>query len=298
MANILKRKAVNSALKKISDPGLTMRSTPAGRAVASAIGKVGQGKLIATRSAIGNIFNANPKYSEALWKKSVQFNRLMNQDIPKEKVNDNYDAEFERLYKAVVDTFTEAGREDLAREFQLTVPKYNSVAHPIDFIATLVKGASSKEAKAGQRDQYKMLRIFKPLMKRILNEKGKASPDDIETLTQLFYNEVVAKNGGTYEPMDFESMRPAEMYHVDESVVKSVTVFIKDLADRKESGEVLPKFLDTIASEGIKVKETLKETAKEEVNKEVGAAVVDNSKMLMIGGVVVLLVLGFVLFKK
>lgn len=257
------------------------------------VGKVNNSELLKTRAAIGAIF-AGTKFHD-VWKRSAAYNSLMNQDIPTNKVNQNFDAEFSRLHKAVIDTFKEGGNEKAAREFALTVPVYTQAVHPVDFIATLVKGASSPIAKKGQADQYAVLHPFKKLMQMILTNKGIAAPNAMPELTQLFYNTVVAKKGGNYEPANFDDMTPAEQYHVDDSVVKAVTVFIKDLADRKESGEQLPKVLDTIASEGIKVKQTLKDTATEEVNKEVGASIMGNSKYIIAA---VVIVLAFFLLRK
>lgn len=252
-------------------------------------------KLKMVRDAIGNLFSGSGLFTE--WKDSVKANLLMNDDIASEKFG-TYNDEFARLHKAVQDAFRLSGRPDLADSFGTTVPQFNQGLHPIDFIATLLKGASNPLSKAAAGNVYAILEPFKTMMQDALTSKGVAAPSDMDTLTQIFYNTFVAKPGSENEVMNFDTMNPGTMYHVDEAVVNSVVTFVKTLADKKTNGEQLSSIQDKIANIGLKVQSGLTQAATDEVNKKVGEKVTTNSKTILIIAVIAIAIIGYALLKK
>lgn len=253
------------------------KGTPAG--ISEPFKKGSSKKLLLVRDAIGTLFQDAKIFQE--WKDSVKANRLMNDDIVKEKFG-SYDEEFAQLHKAVQDAFRLAGRPDLADSFGVTVPRYNSNLHPIDYIATLLKGASNPVSVAVQNDQYKVLEPFKSMMQESLINKGVAAPNEMAALTQVFYNTFVAKPGTENEVMNFDEIHPSTMYHADEAVVNGVLSFVKTLADKKKNGETLSPVQDKIANIGLKVEAGVVKGATDEVNKAVGEKITSNSKTILI----------------
>lgn len=66
-------------------------------------------------------------------------NRMWHADIPKNKIGSDYSEEWRRLWQAVVDSFTNMGRPDLATWFTMNVPIYTTTVHPIDVIDQLLR---------------------------------------------------------------------------------------------------------------------------------------------------------------
>lgn len=252
-------------------------------------------RLKIVRDAIGNLFADSKIFTE--WKDAVKANQLMNDDIASEKFG-SYNDEFARLHKAVQDAFRLAGREDLADSFGTTVPQYNVGLHPIDFIATLLKGASNPLSKQAANNEYSVLEPFKSMMQDALISKGVAAPNDMSTLTQLFYNTFVARPGSENEVMNFDTMNPAIMYHADEAVISGVVAFVKNLAEKKKTGAQLSPIQDKIANIGLKVEDGLTKTATAEVNKTIGETVTTNAKTISIVAAIVILIVLYFIFKK
>lgn len=252
-------------------------------------------RLKIVRDAIGNLFADSKIFTE--WKDAVKANQLMNDDIAIEKFG-SYNDEFARLHKAVQDAFRLAGRPDLADSFGTTVPQYNVGLHPIDFIATLLKGASNPLSQEAADNEYKVLNPFKSMMQEVLVEKGIAAPNNMNSLSKLFYNTFVAKPGSENEVMNFDTMNPAMMYHADEAVVSGIVSFVKNLTERKKTGAQLSPIQDKIASVGLKVEAGLTKTATEEVNKTIGETVTTNAKTISIVAAIVILIVLYFMFRK
>lgn len=258
-------------------------------------GKLRWDELMKIRYAIGEMFKASKLWDE--WTHSIRENGLGNTTVLREKFG-SYDPEWKRLYTAVIDTFKHAGRNELATEFARTVASYTSDRHPIDYIATLLKGSSHPVSVAAQANQYLILEPFRNLMNETLQSKGIHPPSDIADLTQLFYNTFVAKTGSGVEPMNFDTMLPGDVYHADEAVLNAVVTYVKTLIDKKQSGQTLPKVQDRIATAGISVQNKLTDEAKKEVEARVGETVVGNTKTILIVIAAVVVVVLFIAFKK
>src|SRR5690349_9870931 len=224
--------------------------------------KVTASRLKQVRQTIGNLF-ADCKLSGE-WLDSVKANQLMDSDIVNEKFG-NYDAEFSRLYSAVKDTFRLAGRPDLADQFSITVPVFTSNQHPMDFIATLLKGASNPVSLASQNNQYALLAPFKSLMQEVLVSKGIAAPHDMPTLTEIFYNTFIGGTGDATPKMSFDTMSPSTRYSADQALVDAVVGYVKAMADKKKAGETLSTIQDKIANVGLKVESGLTKAATSQV---------------------------------
>lgn len=257
--------------------------------------KTTAGELKKYRDVIGTLFN-DAKVFDA-WVDAVKINRLMNDSIVTEKFG-TYDEEFGQLHKAVQDAFRMAGRPDLADSFGTTVAKYTSSYHPVDFIATLLKGASNPVSVQATANQYAMVEPFRTVMADALTSRGVAAPSDIATLTQLFYNTFIAKEGSENAPMNFETMPPDQTYHADAAIVDAVVAYAQNLQNQKASGKQLSKIQDKIATAAEKVKQSLTATATAEVNKEIGGTITRNSKTIMIVAGVLLVVILYFAFKK
>lgn len=258
------------------------------------VGKVSAKDLVIVRGVIGDIFLGNGLNDE--YKTAIASNNLLNEDIAAEKFGKGaYDAEFKRLHKAVQDAFKNAGRNDLADQFGITVPVYTSAFHPVDFIATLLKGPNNKITKASTESEYGVLNPFKKVMQDTLIAKGIAAPNDIDVLTQLFYNTFVAKEEGN-EPLNFDTITPGDMYHADDAVIAATIAYIKTLADKKQAGEVLPVYQDKIATAGLQIQNELTNVATKEVENKIGAVVLD--KGMLIGLAVLAVIVIFFFVKK
>lgn len=257
--------------------------------------KVSSTRLKQVRQTIGNLF-ADCKLSEE-WLDSVKANQLMDSNIVNEKFG-NYDAEFSRLHKTVQDTFRLAGRPDLADQFSITVPVFTSNQHPMDFIATLLKGASNPVSLASQNNQYAVLEPFKSLMQDVLISKGIAAPNDMATLTEIFYNTFIGGTNDATPKMSFDTMSPSTRYSADQALVDAVVGYVKDMANKKKAGEQLSTIQDKIANVGLKVESGLTKAATTQVNQEVGGVVVKQSKWIALGIGVVIIVLIYFMVKK
>lgn len=257
--------------------------------------KYSSNELVKFRNAIGELFKNNGLYNQ--WIDAVKNNRLMNDDLLSEQFTP-YDNEFARLHKSVQDAFTLSGRQDLADQFGTTVSVYTANRHPIDFIAALLKGASAPVVRQAQSNQYTVLMPFVPLMKEALNNKGLAAPNGLPELTQLFYNTFVTQAPGTNNKvMNFDGMTAQQLYHVDQSIVDAVAGYVKDLADRKKSGESLSKIQDMIANAGLKVEQGLTNAATTQAEQKIGEGVLQNSKTILIVVAVVVIALLYFMFK-
>lgn len=254
--------------------------------------KISNGELMKTRNKIFSIFAGMGLTPETgALGDAVKSNHMASNDIASNKIGrvNAYDEEFKRLYKMVVDTFNNAGRPDLAKEFSMSVGPFTSDKHPVDFIATLVKGAGSKIAVKIQEKKYDILFPFAQTMKDSLTAKGISAPSNIEDLTQLFYNNFVAVNSPynfeRFEQMDFLNMKPG--HNLDEAVTGAVIAYIKGLQEQKNEGKTLPKVLDKIATTANKVQDELTVQAKAEVSKEVGTKILDNWKVIAVVAVII-----------
>lgn len=248
-------------------------------------GKVNWKSLLQFRDKVGRLFKEAGLFKA--WREAIIVNNLTKNDMVSQQFT-SYDPEWRRMHKAVADTFRIAGRDTVADQFQATVPVYTSEKHPIDFLGTLLKGASV--SSTGDRT-YAILSPFKAVFKEVLQTKGIHAPDNMEDLSQLMYNNIVAKET---ERMNFDTMEPGYKYHADEAVTEALVAYVKNLADRKAAGDTtLSKIQDKIATAGIEVQNKLTKTATTEVNKKVGESVIGNVKTI---GIVVLLVLILIIY--
>lgn len=256
-------------------------------------------QLMSWFKAAGGVYSKPLSDGKTPIEKAIILNKLTHADVANQKVASNYDAEWARLHKAVKDAFTLAGRSDLANQFELNVPKWTAAKHEGgDYVATLLKGASSGPAVAGQNDRFAILKPFRGLMEDALTVKGVKSPPDIGDLTQLFYNNYVAGKDAATPVIAFDEMPPSMVYHVDESIVNAVVAYFKSLADRKKSGETLPKTLDRLAEGTLKVEASLTDKVKEGVAGEIGKGIMNNSTVIIIAVVVALILIVWLIAKK
>lgn len=252
-------------------------------------GKVSWVPLLKFRDKVGRLFKEAGLFKA--WREAIIVNSLTKNDMVSQQFT-SYDAEWRRMHKAVADTFRIAGRDAVADQFVSTVPTYTSENHPIDFIGTLLKGAS--QSTAGDKT-YAILTPFKQVFKDVLQSKGIHAPDNMEDLSQLMYNNIVAKEE---ERMNFDTMQPGYKYHADEAVTDALVAYVKNLADRKASGDTtLSKIQDKIASAGIAVQDSLTKTATAEVNKKVGESVIGNAKTISIIAVILLILIIYLIAK-
>lgn len=252
-------------------------------------GKVNWSPLLKFRDKVGRLFKEAGIFKA--WREAIIVNNLTKNDIPAEQFT-SYDDEWRRMHKAVADTFRIAGRDAVADQFTSTVPVYTSETHPIDFLGTLLKGAAQSTAS---EKTYSILTPFKQTFKEVLESKGIHAPDNMEDLSQLMYNNVVAKEE---EKMNFDTMQPGYKYHADEAITDALVAYVKNLADRKASGDTtLSKVQDKIATAGIQVQEALTKTATDEVNKTVGESVTGNYQTIIIVAVIILIVIIYLIVK-
>ncbi len=258
-------------------------------------GKLTAGDFNKIRGVVGKLFTDAGLRDE--WLQAVKANEIGNSKVVSEKLG-TYDPEFKRLHVAIQDTFSNAGRPELASEFAQTVPTYTSNAHPVDYIATLLKGASHPLATAATDNQYKALEPLKPMMADALTSQGIAAPGSISDLSQLFYNKFIAKEQGV-EALNFDTMQAGDQYHADEAVTNAIVTYVKTLADRKAAGDTtLSKLQDKIATAGLNVQSKLTEGVKAEVNRDIGATITGNTRTIMIVAAVGVAVLLFLAARK
>lgn len=261
-------------------------------------GKTTDAVLIRNRDKIFDMFKTagfgpgNPGFEKA-----VNDNGMTHSKIPNQKVNGDYSEEWRRLWQMVVDTFVNIGRKDLADNFAVTVPVYTTTVHPVDYIATLLKGAGSKPSVQAAESKYAVLLPFKGIMTDALTSKGVAAPSNLEDLIQVFYNNFIAGKMADYDAINFDTLEASHAYHLDEALVEAVITYVKNLADRKASGEVLPKTLDKIATGTQQVQEKLEKAAVTEVKKEIGDVIMENWKWIL-AVIVALIIIVIFLAKK
>ena len=232
----------------------------------------------------------NPAFEQA-----VKDNRMKHSDIPNQKIGNTYDEEWERLHQMVIDTFVNAGRMDLAENFANTVPVFTTKQHDWSYLATLLKGGGSPEATAARAQNYGELQPLAPIMKEALQSKGVYPPASMDQLTQVFYNNFVAKPGTDYEAQNFEEIDPSTMSHVDESVIDAVVSFLVSVQQRKNQGEILPPVYDRIATGMNQVRGTMEMKAKEQVSQEIGGVFMKPMTWVII---VAIVVVAFLLIRK
>jgi hypothetical protein len=250
--------------------------------------------FIAFRNKIIKLFEDAGLSPDAIKGLLVKYG-LVTSAIPAQKVN--YNEEFARLWEFTNEAFAELNRNDLAEKFRANVSVWDEKNHTADFVATLLKGAASGEARAGEFKRYEILLPLKSTMQEMLVSKGIAAPDDIADLTRLFYNTFVAVKNTEVPPLNFDEIPAENLYHIDESITGAVVTYLNDLANRKQSGEVLNKTQDKIATKVLQVKQRLATEAQKTVAQEVGQTVVQNYKGILIGVVALVVVLFFV-FKR
>lgn len=252
-------------------------------------GKVNWLPLLKFRDKVGRLFREAGIFKA--WREAVIINNLTKDDMVSQQFT-SYDPEWRRMHKAIADTFRIAGRDAVADQFVSTVPVYTSTTHPLDFLGTLLKGAG--QSTSGQKT-YNILTPFKSVFQEVLRTKGIHAPDNMEDLSQLVYNNIVAKEE---EKMNFDTMQPGYKYHADEAVTDALVAYVKNLADRKAAGDTtLSKIQDKIATAGIGVQSSLTKVATDEVNKKVGESVIGNSQTIMIIVVIALILIIYLVMK-
>ena len=255
-------------------------------------------KLMQTRNAILSLLESGGlTYTQinGLLKKYG----LIDSTVPAKKlVPQNYNAEWANLWKLTNEAFVLMLRPDLAEKFRANVEVFTEDKHPIDYVATLVKGVSHPIAVKAEEDRYAKLKPLVPVLKGALKDKGIYPPDGLSELAQLFYNVFIAQEGTDMQPMNFDTIDPAWKSHLDSSIVDAIVAYANDLANRKQSGEVLGKTADKIATTTIEVKEKLAEKAEEQVGAEIGKKLVANKTVIFAVVGVVVLVLIYKAFAK
>jgi hypothetical protein len=255
--------------------------------------------LIRNRDRILDVFKqagwgeGNPGRDKALTE-----NRMRHKDIPNQKIGKTYDEEWARLYQFVLDTLANNGRVDLAEKFASTVPVFTTKLCDFSYLVTLLKGGSAPAAQKAIQEDYSVLIPFKPVMQESLKAKGVHAPNAMPELTQVFYNNVVAKKGSDYEPVNFDDIDTATLYNLDESLVDAVVTYIKDLQDRKNVGETLNPFQDRIATAANKVQGKITEEIKKDVQNDIGATIMNNKWIFIGAGALVLVVILYFAFRK
>lgn len=250
--------------------------------------KTSDNVLIRNRDKIFDMFK-KAGFKSAL-DQAVSTHKMTHKDIPNQKVGSSYNPEWKRLYNMVTDTFKHMGREDLANAWQSTVPVFTTTEHPIDFIATLLSGGYNPVSVKASVQNYSVLTPFGASMKKALESKGIYPPSNIEDLTQTFYNNFIAKMGSDYEALNFDEIHPMNDAYVDESVINAVVSYFTDLQARKNSGEVLGKTQDMLATTANRVQDKLQDVALNQVKKEIGGSILDNPWIIAaVFGAVILL---------
>lgn len=257
-------------------------------------GKLTARRLLAVKSVIGDIFNADGLRNE--WMTAIAGNKLLPTDILVEKFGaDAYAGEWKALHKSVQDAFRNAGKATLADEFATSVPVFTEQYHPIDFIATLLHGPNNVISRNASKNAYSVLEPFKDVMVTSLLNKGMGAPPSIDTLTQVFYNTYVAGGEDGPNKMNFDTMKPAQVYHAEDDVIKGVVTYLKSLADKKQAGVQLTSGEDRLAAATIKVSEQLTNEGKKEIKQKVGDAVLSNTGIII--GIAVGALILYLIFK-
>lgn len=251
-------------------------------------------KLLATRNKLISLFETSGLSKDDIKNLLTKYN-LVTSAIPKQKT-ESYNKEFADLWQ-----FTNEAlgliRPELSEKFRMNVPVYDEKNHPVDFVATLLKGASHPVVVKAEANRYQMLEPLKPLMKEILISKGIAAPDNTADLARLFYNEIIAKKNTETPPLNFDDLPVENLYHLDESIVNAIVTYANDLALRKQAGEQLPKFADKIATKTMQIKQQLGSEAEKVVAQEVGQTVVKNSPLIITAVLAVIVLVAVLLFR-
>lgn len=272
--------------------------------------------LMRTRDAIVAIFRNKGESAKNAVNAALVKNKLRHADVANQKIGSDYNPEFRRLWQMVIDTFNNLGRKDLAEKFASTVPPFTENKHDVSFVSTLLNGAASSKPvtittvtsgpggtskevlkvnspAVAADNNYKMLEPFKGTMQAILIAQGFAAPSGMEDLSQLFYNKVVAGKDG-YDRINFFDATPEQTYHLDQSIVDAIVSFFKGLADRKQKGEVLPKWQDAAATKTLEIQAQLEQSAKGEIAKDIGTVLMSKQGIIITAIVFVAIIIAVI----
>ena len=254
-------------------------------------------KVIKTRNKIISLFKStSPDLQDDTISSLIKQFGLVSDTIPAKRIDQNYNDYWANVWQLTNALFLAVGRPDLSELFKFNVPVFNEESHSVDFIATVLKGASSREAQTASQKRFELLLPFKNAMRDALLTKGISSPGDLESISELFYNTFIAEKNGVNKPLDFDTIDPVNKMHLDESLTDAIVTYFNSLAIRKQNGEVLPKALDQMASTTIQVKESLGQQAIRQVNEQIGAKLTGNTWIIwaVIAAVIGLLIWAFV----
>jgi hypothetical protein len=158
------------------------------------------------------------------------------------RMNDSYEGEdfFLKKFREKIKT----GAKKLAGHVQNVTDK----------IGQGVKDAAKAVASAAK---FVVLVPLIPVMVAALKKKGlkpSSAAKDVEATAQLFYNEIVAKKGSSYEPIDFDSFEQDEYDNLAGEIIEAIISFIKggikNLKDGKTSASPV---MQVVQTEGAKV---------------------------------------------
>lgn len=130
--------------------------------------------------------------------------------------------------------------------------------------------------------QMTLLSGVRPIMEGGLKQNGSVPIQDLELLTQQFYNEIVAPSTSSYE-----------IDHVDEAVANAVLTFIATIAAKKAAGEALNPVYEKIANVTQKVQEEIGSHVKTQSGNVLGNWILDNP----FASVLIVIVVGLILAK-
>jgi hypothetical protein len=146
-----------------------------------------------------------------------------------------------------------------------------------------------KIAKKAKNIPFAPLLPFKLAMKKILHERGVETSNDINEITQKFYNVVIQKKA-SYEIYSYEHLAPA----VVSAIIAAVIEYFKTLKKKKERGEKLTE----AEEKALQVAEEATAQAVSEVKEQAKVEIMSKSYLPIIIIALVAIILVFLLLKK
>lgn len=247
-------------------------------------------------------------------------NKIRKTQITDKKTKGNYEPEFARLHKWVVEVMNNAnpGFGDLYSEIIPAWPMANLgniVNEPVEALKLLIENTppGSFNVNTMSNDDIALLKqelfeapsepitkevitavnteVLKPLepvMVAGLKAAGVIPPNNTEDLAQMFYERVVKPSNAAASNYDF----------LDDSIVNAIVAFVTTAKNQREAGQPQNPIMNAIGETTAKVETRLEEKGKEVVDQKVGSWITDNILYIVIGLVLFAVALFFILKKR
>lgn len=167
-------------------------------------------------------------------------------------------------------------------------------------VSAAKKRIKTKVQKAGSKAMFAPLVPLKPVMIKVLNQKGKTVSRKIKMpeLAKMFYNEIVVKSEPNFETLDYDFDFDSFVDPVTISaLVSGIVTWIKGLRKKKAEGESLNKVEKTVVDGTEEVEKEIQEQVQKEAARSVGETILYDKKFQIIIGVILAAAIGFTIYK-